>query len=373
MKINILQILKLAISKGASDVHITADSPPMLRIDGHLCKVNSAVLTFQDTKDLCYSIISDEQKAKFESEKNLDFSFFIKDLARFRGSLFFQKGSVAATLRTLKFVPHTLDEINVPSAIRNAVDFPNGLVLITGPTGSGKSTTLSAIINQLNETRQAHILTIEDPIEIIHEHKNSIVNQREVGSDCRGFYDGLTSAMRSDPDICLVGEMRGQETIEAALKLAETGHLVFSTLHTNTAAKSVDRISSVFSADNREQILNQLSTVLQAVVSQRLVETIHGGRVPAVEVLLVNPAVRNLIRENKIYQIYNIMQTSAEQGMLTLNNHLLSLIDQNVISHKEAFRVSTEKKELYQLLKSKNLLAKNVSLGSFTRTGSKAS
>ena len=356
MSINILQILKLAIEKNASDIHITVDSPPMLRVDGHLCKVNAPALNSKQTKELCYAIVSDEQKAKFESEKNLDFSFFVKNLARFRGSLFFQKGSVAATLRTLRFSPYSLDEINVPSAIHEIADFPNGLVLITGPTGSGKSTTLSALIDHINQTRHAHILTIEDPIEIIHEHKNCIVNQREVGLDCRGFYEGLKSAMRSDPDICLIGEMRDTDTIEATLKLAETGHLVLSTLHTNTAAKSIDRIIGNFSVDNRDQILNQLSTVLQAVVSQKLVESLHGGRVVVAEILMATPAVRNLIRENKIYQIYNIMQTSADLGMLTLNNHLVSLIQKNIISQKEAFRVSPERDELYKLLKSKDLI-----------------
>ena len=355
-----LQILKLGVAKNASDIHITADSPPVLRVDGHLFRMNIPPLNFEQTKEMAYSIISDEQKARFESERNLDFSFFVKNLARFRGTLFFQKGSVAVTLRILNFAPKTLEEIDPHPSLFNLLDFPNGLVLVTGPTGSGKSTTLSAFINHINETRRSHILTIEDPIEIIHEHKNSIVNQREVGSDCFTFADGLKSAMRADPDICLIGEMRDRETIESTLKLAETGHLVFSTLHTNSAIKSIDRIAGVFSLEDREQILAQLSTVLQAVISQKLVESTQGGRVLATEVLLATPAVRNLIRENKAHQIYNAMQTGTEQGMLTMNTHLAELVSQGLVSPKEALSVTAKSEELKELLQTKGKYTKNL-------------
>lgn len=354
-----LQILKLAVVKNASDIHITADSPPVLRVDGQLFKTNTPKLNFEQTKDFCYSIVSDEQKAQFETEKRLDFSFFVKNLARFRGSLFLQKGSVSAAIRVLNFEVKSLEDIKPHPAMLNILDYPNGLVLVTGPTGSGKSTTLAALIDRINETRRAHILTIEDPIEIIHEHKNCLVNQREVGSDCRSFVEGLKSAMRSDPDICLIGEMRDKDTIDATLKLAETGHLVFSTLHTNTAPKSIDRIAGAFNLEDRQQILTQLSTVLRAVVSQRLVESVNGGRVLASEILIATPAVRNLIRENKIFQIYSAMQTSVEHGMVTMNRHLVELVKQEQISAKEAFKVSTESEELHRLLKQDNLLATN--------------
>ena len=350
--ISILQILKLAKDKQASDIHLTADSPPVLRVNGEIYKVNVPPLKQEETKQLCYSLISDEQKARFESKKNLDFSFYARGLCRVRGSLFFQKASVGGAFRLLNASPPELSDLDLPPVVSEISNYPYGLVLVTGPTGSGKSTTLAACIEKLNKERSSHILTLEDPIEIIYNHGQSIVNQREIGTDCFSFADGLRSAMRSDPDICLVGEIRDRETVELVLKLAETGHLVFSTLHTNTAAKSVDRILGMFDQNNRGLIQNQLSTVLQAVISQRLIRTQDGSkRKAAVEVMLANPAIRNLIRENKIFQIYSVMQTHISEGMQTLNQALLQLLKKGEISRQEAFQVTAEREELYNLLR----------------------
>ena len=349
--ISMVQILKLAKDKQASDIHITVSSPPVLRVNGQICKVNVDPLDQEKTKKLCYSLISDEQKAKFEATKNLDFSFYARGLCRVRGSLFFQKACVSGTFRLLNSNPPEFADLDLPPVLQEVSNYPHGLVLVTGPTGSGKSTTLSACINKVNRTRRAHILTLEDPIEMIYAHSNSIVNQREIGTDCNSFADGLKSAMRSDPDVILVGEIRDQETVELTLKLAETGHLVFSTLHTNTAAKSIDRILGMFDQANRSMIQTQLSTVLQAVVAQRLVLARDGqGRKAVVEVMLANPAIRNLIRENKIFQITSVMQTNISEGMLTFNHSLAKLVNKGEISREQAFKVTNEKQELKRLL-----------------------
>ena len=354
--ISMIQILKLATEKKASDIHITMNSPPVLRINGRICKINVPVLGQEETKQLCYSLISDEQKAQLESEKNLDFSFYAKGLCRVRGSLFFQKASVGGTFRLLNSVPPSFEDLNLPPVLHDITEFPHGLILVTGPTGSGKSTTLSACIQKINDGRHSHILTLEDPIEMIYRHSQSIVTQREVGTDCHSFADGLRSAMRSDPDICLLGEIRDRETVELTLKLAETGHLVFSTLHTNTAAKSIDRILSMFDQKNRTMVQSQLSTVLQAVVSQRLVLSQDGTkRLLAIEVLLANPAIRNLIRENKIYQIDSVMQTNISEGMITLNHSLVKLVKEGDISRQEALKVTSAKNELLRMLSGKRL------------------
>ena len=353
--ISLLDVLKAACDKKASDVHITAGSPPLIRIEGELFKLDTEVLASEDTKNMCYSLISDEQKAKFENEKHLDFSFFVKGLTRFRGALFYQKTAVSGTFRTLASEPPDFKNLHLPPAIENTIHYPFGLVLVTGPTGSGKSTTLAAVIDAINETRRGHVLTLEDPIEIVHPHKKCIVNQREIGVDCLSFADGMKNALRADPDICLVGEMRDIETIELALRLAETGHLVFSTLHTNSAAKTINRIVSAFPSSERDVICNQLSDVLQAVISQRLLKTKTGGRRVATEILFTNPAIRNLIRENKLFQIYSVMQTNFNEGMSTMNQSLLKLIQEGLIDTQSAFNVSNEKDELYQLLKKKKL------------------
>ncbi|MBC6415172.1 MAG: type IV pilus twitching motility protein PilT [Bdellovibrionales bacterium] len=349
--ISLLDVLKLAKEQGASDIHITANSPPALRINGSLLRLETKELSPEDTKTMCYSLISDEQKSKFENQKYLDFSFFVSNVSRFRGALFFQKGSVAGVFRLLQLSPPETSELGLPPSIENTIHYPNGLVLVTGPTGSGKSTTVSAIIDAINVSRKSHILTLEDPIEIVHSHKNCIISQRELGLDCHSFSDGMKTALRADPDICFVGEMRDPETIELALKLAETGHLVLSTLHTNSVAKTVDRIVSSFPGSERELICNQLSTVLQSIISQKLVKNKQGGRSVVVEVLFANAAIRNLIRDNKIFQIYSVLQTCHEEGMLTMNQSLLKLVKEGAIDSKEAFNVAYEKDELYQLLK----------------------
>ena len=354
---SILDIFKLAQDKKASDIHITTGSPPILRINGELFKLDTEPLNSEQTKALCYSLISDEQKARFEEEKNLDFSFFVKNISRFRGALYFQKAAVAGAFRLLQVSPPEVGHLGLPPSVERIINYPNGLVLVTGPTGSGKSTTLAACINSINETRRGHILTLEDPIEIIHSHKKCIINQREMGVDCHSFSDGMRSALRVDPDICLVGEMRDTETIELSLTLAETGHLVFSTLHTNSAAKTIDRIVSSFPSTDRPMISNQLSTVLQAVISQRLIKSKDGGRKIVAEIMFANSAIRNLIREGKIFQIYSVIQTNYNEGMTTMNNSLLKLIKRGEIDSKEAFNISSEKEELYQLLKKQKLAA----------------
>ena len=351
--ISIMQILKLACNKEASDIHLTSGSSPVLRVNGELVKVNTDPLTSEQVKELCYSLISDEQKAAFEENKSLDFSFFVKGLSRFRGALMFQKASVAGTFRLLNNVIPDIRSLGLPEQLDSLVTYPYGLVLITGPTGSGKTTTISSCINKINTEYRKHILTIEDPIEIVYEHKNSIINQREIGVDCDSFSEGLRTAMRVDPDICLVGEMRDKETIESVLKLAETGHLLFSTLHTNTAAKSIDRILSAFHAEERGMVQNQLSTVLQAIVSQRLLPSKNGGRKAVTEILFANPAVRNLIREDKIFQLYNVMQTSYKEGMMTMNHALAEVILNDEVEMKDAFEASPDKDELYNILNQK--------------------
>ena len=349
--VSLLDVLKLAQQKNASDIHITAGAPPLLRINGSLLRLETEPLTSEETKTMCYSLISDEQKAKFENEKGLDFSFFVKNISRFRGALFFQKGSVSGAFRKLELLPPEAADLGLPASIENTIHYPSGLVLITGPTGSGKSTTLAAIIDAINQTRRSHILTLEDPVEILHPHKNCVVSQREIGLDCHSFSDGMKNALRVDPDICLIGEMRDVETVELALKLAETGHLVFSTLHTNSAAKTIDRVISTFPGDKQDNISNQLSTVLQAIVSQRLIKNKSNGRSVVVEVLFANPAIRNLIRENKVYQIYSVIQTCHQDGMQTMNQGLLHLIKNGTVDPKEAFTIANEKEELLQLLK----------------------
>ncbi len=355
--VSMLEVLKLAYNKKASDIHITTGSPPVLRINGQLFKLDTDPLNSEQTKKMCYSLISDKQKARLENEKSLDFSFFIKNLSRFRGALFFQKSAVVGTFRTLQVSPPNIENLGLPPAVEKIIHYPNGLVLVTGPTGSGKSTTLAAAINAINETRRGHILTLEDPIEIIHPHKNCIISQREIGMDCPSFADGMRTALRVDPDICFVGEMRDPVTIEMSLKLAETGHLVFSTLHTNSAAKTIDRIVSSFPSSDRGMICNQLSTVLQAVISQRLVRSKKDGRRVAAEIMFANSAIRNLVREGKVFQIYSVLQTNYSEGMTTMNHSLLKLIQSGEVEAKDAFNVSSEKEELYQLLKKQGIAA----------------
>jgi twitching motility protein PilT len=349
--ITLLQLLKLAAEQGASDVHIVAGSPPCLRVEGRIVRVKTNNLTPEDTRRLCYSVVSDQQKSRFEQTKELDFSFDVKDLARFRGNFFFQRNAVSGVFRRVPVnIPSHID-LGLPASIVKLTTLPNGLVLVTGPTGSGKSTTIASLIDKINSEREGHIVTLEDPIEFVHLHKNCIVNQREMEIDCINYSEGLKHLMRQDPDYCLIGEMRDLETIETALKLAETGHLVFATLHTNSAVQTMNRLVSVFPPEQQERIRVLLSFTLQAVVSQRLIPGVTGKRVLALEFLSLNGGIRNLIREGKLHQIQNLMEVGQEKsGMVTLNQSLTELIKTKKISEKEAYLATNNPDELFKLL-----------------------
>ena len=308
--VSMIQILKTAIREGASDIHITSGAPPSLRVHGEIIHLNVDPLTSRQSRELCYAVITDEQKRKVENEKDVDFSFSIDESARFRGHIYFQKKTIAGCFRQIPTVIPTIEEIGLPPILSELSNKPYGLVLVTGPTGSGKTTTLAAMVNEINNKRRGHILTIEDPIEFIYSHKKCIVNQREIGFDAVDFHQSLRAALRLDPDICLLGEMRDKETVETALHVAETGHLTFGTLHTNNTCQAIDRLTGVFSGDERQMIQSQVSQVLQGIISQRLLPTIDGSsRVPAVEVLLFPPSIRNMVKEGKQNQMYSIMQT----------------------------------------------------------------
>jgi len=350
--VNLHQLLKAMIEKGASDLHITTGSPPQLRIDGDLVPLRVPPLSPVDTKQLCYSILTDAQKHKFEEENELDLSFGVKSLARFRANLFMQRGAVAAAFRTIPFKILTFQELGLPAVISEIANRPRGLVLVTGPTGSGKSTTLASIIDKINTEGHYHILTIEDPIEYLHPHKSSLVNQREVGADTDNFKKALKYVLRQDPDVVLIGEMRDLETIEAALVIAETGHLAFATLHTNGAVQTINRIIDVFPPYQQPQIRANLSFVLEGVMSQQLIPKMGGtGRCLALEVMVPNVAIRNLIREDKVHQIYSQMQVGQNRyGMVTLNQNLLILVQKRQISVEEALGRSSELDEFRTML-----------------------
>ncbi len=341
------------MDKGASDLHITTGSPPQLRIDGTLLPLKTAPLTPIDTKHLCYSVLTEEQKVRFEKSNEIDLSFGVKGLARFRTNLFIQRGAVAGVFRQIPFEFMTFEELGLPLVVGELAGLRSGLILITGPTGSGKSTTLASIIDKINSEKRKHILTIEDPIEFLHSNKLSIVNQREVENDTESFRAALKYVLRQDPDVVLVGEMRDLETIEATLTISETGHLVFATLHTNSAVQSINRIIDVFPPHQQPQVRAQLSFVLQAVITQLLVPSADGrGRILAPEVMVPNNAIRNLIREDKIHQIYSIMQTGqAKSGMQTMNQSLQALFQSGQITLDDAIAHSQEPDELRQMLK----------------------
>ncbi|MDH5674651.1 MAG: type IV pilus twitching motility protein PilT [Myxococcales bacterium] len=348
------QLLRAVVEKGASDLHITTGTPPQLRIFGSLLPLKTPPLSPVDTKQLCYSILTEEQKIVFERDNELDLSFGIKGLSRFRGNLFVQRGAVAGVFRQIPFKILTFDELGLPPVIARLSDLASGLVLVTGPTGSGKSTTLAAMIDKVNSERRSHILTIEDPIEFLHPNKLSVVNQREVGSDTNSFRHALRSILRQDPDVVLIGELRDLETMEAAMTISETGHLVFATMHTNSALQSVNRILDAFPPHQQSQVRAQLSFVLQGVVTQTLVPNADGaGRSLAMEILIPNAAIRNLIREDKIHQIYSQMQSGqATSGMQTMNQSLYSLIARRLITQEEAFAHAHETDELASMLRS---------------------
>ncbi len=358
LRVNLHQLLKAMIEKGASDMHITTGSPPLLRIDGSVVPLKLPALSPIETKQLCYSILTEEQKIQFEKTNELDLSFGVKHLSRFRANIFTQRGAVSGAFRAIPFKILSFDELGLPSVVGELSSRPRGLVLVTGPTGSGKSTTLASIIDKINgETRQ-HIMTIEDPIEYLHPHKLSVVNQREVGSDTANFKTALKYVLRQDPDVVLIGELRDLETIEAALTIAETGHLVFATLHTNSCAQTINRIVDVFPSNQQQQIRAQLAFVLQGVVTQLLLPRASGpGRVLAVEVMVPNSAIRNLIREDKVHQIYSSMQMGQDKyGMQTLNQSLFSLFSRRLITLEEAVGRSSEPEELRNMIEGKSAL-----------------
>ena len=352
LKVNLHQLLRAMIDKGASDMHITTGSPPLLRVDGAVVPLKLPPLSSVETKQLCYSVLTEEQKIQFEKEKELDLSFGVKNLSRFRANVFLQRGAVSGAFRSIPFKILSFDELGLPPVVTTIAAKPRGLILVTGPTGSGKSTTLASIIDKINAETRQHIITIEDPIEYLHPHKRCIVNQREVGADTTSFKKALKYVLRQDPDVVLVGEMRDLETIEAALTIAETGHLVFATLHTNSAVQSINRIIDVFPPHQQSQIRAQLSFVLEGVMSQLLLPRAgNPGRVLALEVMVPNAAIRNLIREDKVHQIYSQMQVGqAKYGMQTLNQCLYSLYTRRLITRDEAMGRSTEPEELRQMM-----------------------
>jgi twitching motility protein PilT len=352
VKVNLHQLLRAMIEKGASDMHITTGSPPLLRIDGAIVPLKLPPLSPVETKQLCYSVLTEEQKIQFEKNKELDLSFGVKNLSRFRANVFMQRGAVSGAFRSIPFKILTFDELGLPPVVAELAAKPRGLILVTGPTGSGKSTTLASIIDKINNETRQHIMTVEDPIEYLHPHKKSIVNQREIGSDTGTFKQALKYVLRQDPDVVLVGEMRDLETIEAALTIAETGHLVFATLHTNSALQSINRIIDVFPPHQQSQIRAQLSFVLEGVVSQLLLPRAGTpGRVLALEVMVPNAAIRNLIREDKVHQIYTQMQVGQQKhGMQTLNQSLYSLYARRLIALEEAMGRSNDTEELRSMI-----------------------
>jgi len=353
---NIQELLKRTIEQKASDLHLTVALPPMYRVDGELVPLGSERLTREMTEQLAYSIMNEKQKKMFEQNKEVDFSFSVKDVGRFRANVYLQKGAVAAALRTIPTEIKSFDQLKLPPIIKQLMDKPNGLILVTGPTGSGKSTTLAAMIDYLNTNRKEHILTIEDPIEFVHKHKSCMVNQREVLQDTDSFSSALKVALRQDPDIVLVGELRDLETIGAALSIAETGHLTFGTLHTNSAAKSISRIVDVFPANQKDTIRAQLSMVLVAIISQTLIQKIGGGRVLATEIMVATDAIRALIRDDKTHQIPGMMEISQKDGMHTMNSDLAQLYNSRQITLGDAISKSPNQEAFKRLLQEQGKL-----------------
>jgi len=351
-QVTLHQLLKTMVEASGTDLHVTTNSPPQIRVHGKLTPLQMPPLTAPETKRLAYSVLTDAQKHRFEEDWELDFSFGVKGLARFRANVFNQRGAVGAAYRTIPYEIKTCTDLGLPEIVDKIADKPRGLVLVTGPTGSGKSTTLAAMIDRINDTRAEHILTIEDPIEYLHPHKRALINQREVHADTHGFSQALRSALREDPDVVLVGEMRDLETIELGLRIAETGHLTFATLHTNSAAQTINRVIDVFPAHQQSQIRAQLSLIMEGVLCQALLPVKTGaGRALAMEVLVPNPAIRNLIREDKVHQIYSSMQTGQlKYGMQTFNQSLAALYFADKISLETAMGRSSLPEELHEMI-----------------------
>ncbi|MEK7330563.1 MAG: type IV pilus twitching motility protein PilT, partial [Candidatus Eisenbacteria bacterium] len=347
--VTLRELLEEMTQKRASDLHITAGVPPEFRVDGMITPSEHEVLTPEFTTQLAYSVLSDEQRKRFETTKELDFSFGVKGLSRFRANVFLQRGAISMAIRQIPYEILAMETLGLPPVVREFTTHHKGLVLVTGPTGSGKSTTLASILDKINATRQAHIITIEDPIEYIHHHKKCIINQREIGADTVSFPTALKYVLRQDPDIILIGEMRDLETIEAALTIAETGHLVFATLHTNSTYEAVNRIVDVFPADQQKQIHTQLAFTLQGVVTQQLIPRSYGaGRVMVAEVLVCTPAIRAVVRERKTHQIYSLMQAGQKFGMQTMNQALQQAVLDKQLSPEAAIERSTDRPELEQ-------------------------
>jgi twitching motility protein PilT len=352
MGLSLSDLLKRMLEMNGSDLHVTTNSPPQIRVHGHLVPLDLPQMTPAETKQLAYSVMTDAQKHRFEESLELDFSFGLKGLARFRANVFNQRGATAAVFRLIPFEIKSFNQLGLPAVVSKLCDKPRGLVLVTGPTGSGKSTTLAAMIDKINSERHDHILTIEDPIEFVHMNKNCLVNQRELHADTKSFTDALRAALREDPDVVLIGEMRDLETIESALRIAETGHLTFGTLHTNSATSTINRIIDVFPAHQQPQIRAQLSLVLEGVMCQTLIPTVSGkGRAMIMEILIPNPAVRNLIREDKIHQVYSAMQSGQDKyGMQTFNQALATAYLQKQVTLEVALQRSSNPEELQEMI-----------------------
>ncbi len=352
MGVTMHQLLKTLVDQGGTDLHITTNSPPQIRIDGKMVPLQLPPMTAPETKSLVYSVLTDTQKHRLEETLELDFSFGVKGLARFRANVFFQRGAVAGAFRTIPWEMRSFRELGLPDIVSNLCEKPRGLILVTGPTGSGKSTTLAAMLDKINAERHEHIVTIEDPIEYLHGHKKCLVNQRELHADTHSFPNALRSVLRQDPDVVLIGEMRDLETIESALRIAETGHLTFATLHTNSASQTINRIIDVFPAHQQSQVRAQLSLVLEGILCQALLPRAGGaGRCLALEILVPNSAIRNLIREDKVHQIYSAMQTGqAQYGMQTFNQSLATLYFKKQITIQTALSMSSNPDELQDMI-----------------------
>jgi twitching motility protein PilT len=348
--VTLRELLEEMVKRNASDLHLTVGTPPQLRIDGSLTRTSHDVLTSEMTMKLAYSIMNEKQRKKFEEKNELDLSFGIENLSRFRCNVFMQRGNVAVAIRQIPFKIKTFEELGLPRVVAELANLPRGLVLVTGPTGSGKSTTLAAVIDKINRENKCHIITVEDPIEYLHRHNNCLVNQREVYSDTPSFASALKYALREDPDVVLVGEMRDLETIDAALNISETGHLAFATLHTNSAAESINRIIDVFPTNQQEQIRVTLSFSLQAIIAQQLIPRIGGGRSMSLEIMVCTPAIRAIIRDDKIHQIYSMIQSGQKYGMRTMNMSLAELYRMGKITLNDCMGRSSDQQELNELL-----------------------
>ncbi len=354
MPVTMKQLLEEMVQRNSTDLHLTTGAPPMLRIDGELVQTNYEVMTPELIQQLVYSVLNDQQKKKFEMEWELDFSFGIAGLSRFRGNCFQQRGSIAAAIRTIPFEIRGFKELGIPPVVQELAGRPKGLILLTGPTGCGKSTTLAAIIDKVNSDRRCHIITVEDPIEYLFRHKKAIVNQRQVGSDTKSFANALKYVLREDPDVVMVGEMRDLETIAITLTIAETGHLTLATLHTNSAAESIHRIIDIFPSHQQGQVRSQLAFVIEGVVTQQLLPKIGGGRVLAAEIMVATPAIRALIRDEKEHQIYSMIQSGQKYGMQTMNQALYNLYVKRLITLETAFDYSPNIEEFEHMVEQKS-------------------